>query len=377
MCRKSNGSSRTLIGGSSPSIRTFCNSSKLAAQNVRRSFVILGLAALSGISGSAAWSQSLDEFYRSKRNVELISPSEAGSAYTVWARVVARYMQEYLPGKPNIIVKTMPGGGGITAGNYIYGLAPKDGTSFGMISRNLPLQAFLRQQGVRYDPRQFSWIGSIETSNRSCAVLASAGVRNVRDLLQREVIVGGTGAGSGQSFLPTVVNQLAGTKFKVVEGYKGADDIHLAIERKEVDGICGLHDTTVRQFEQKIRSGEMLILFNLERERLADMKDVPSIEEFITDPQKKQIFEFIASPAEMGRPFVAPPEVPSERIAVLKNAFERMAADQNFLTEAARLKLNVQVTSGEALAKLVADLYATPKTVVEEALKLMPKDSLR
>ena len=136
-----------------------------------------------------------------------------------------------------------------------------------MISRNLPLAAFLGQQGVRYDPRQFNWLGSVEATIRSCAVLASAGVRSVSDLQQKEVIVGGTGAGSGQSFLPTVVNRLVGTKFKIVEGYKGADDIHLAIDRNEVTGICGLHDTTVRRFDQKIKANEMIVLFNLERQR--------------------------------------------------------------------------------------------------------------
>ncbi len=162
--------------------------------------MLFAVAALIGVQVSVAWSQPVVDFYRAKQNIELISPSEAGSAYTVWGRLVARYMQEYVPGKPTILVKTMPGGGGITAGNYLYGLAPKDGTSFGMISRNLPLQAFLGQQGVRYDPRKFNWIGSIETSSRSCAIMAHAGVRNVRDLLHKQVIVGGTGAGSGQSF---------------------------------------------------------------------------------------------------------------------------------------------------------------------------------
>ncbi len=340
------------------------------------SFAALITWALICISVHEARTQSSEQFYRN-RSIELISASGSGSTYTTWARIVGRYMQQYIPGKPTIVVKTMPGGGGITAANYLFNVAPKDGTSFATISRNLPFTAFLGNKSAKYDPRKFNWIGSVEATVRTCAVMASAGVRTVDDLRHKQVTVGGTGAGSGQSFLPLVVNHLVGTKFKVVEGYRSADDIHLAIERGEVSGICGLHDSTVRRFGDKIRSGQMIVLFNLERQRNPELDGVPSIAEFITDPEMKKIFAFISSPTEMGRPFVAPPGVPSNRLVALKAAFDRTVQDPNFRRDVAKLQLKLQVTTGEQLARIVAELYETPASVVKKAIALMPQSGLR
>ena len=340
--------------------------------------LMLASTAIALLSASDALSETAEDFYRSKRTLELISASGAGSTYTIWARVVGRYMQEYIPGKPTIVVKAMPGGGGITAANYLYSLAPQDGTSFATISRNLPLTAFLgAEKGVRYDPRKFNWIGSVEATVRTCTILSNTGVRSVADLQRKEVVVGGTGPGSGQSFLPLVVNRLVGTKFKVVEGYKSADAIYLAIERGEVSGICGLHDSTVRHFKQQFESGAMITLFNLETKRNAALGNVPSIGEFISDPENKKIFEFIMSPTEMGRPFVAPPNVPADRMTVLKNAFARTMQDDGFRKELERLTLALTPTPGDELARLVNELYATPPSIVKKALALMPKGGFR
>jgi tripartite-type tricarboxylate transporter receptor subunit TctC len=339
--------------------------------------IALSVILFAFLSVSDGLSQTVEEFYRNK-TIELISGSGPGSPYATWAQVVGRHMQKYLPGKPTIVVKTMPGAGGITAANYLYNVAPKDGTSLATISRNLPLQAFLgAQKGVKYDPRKFNWIGSVEATVRTCAVLRSAGVKTVADLLQKEVIVGGTGAGSGQTFLPLVVNNIVGTKFKVVEGYKSVDEIHLAVDRGEVSGICGLHETTEKHFSDKIRSGEVIVLFNLERQRNPHLTGVPSIAEFIKDPEKQMLFAFITSPTEMGRPFVAPPDVPQDRLAALKVAFNRTMDDPDFLAELAKLQFQLQVTKGEVLAGLVEELYATPKEIVAKALALMPAAGLQ
>jgi tripartite-type tricarboxylate transporter receptor subunit TctC len=340
-------------------------------------FVTSGLAFVLAFA-SLGRGQDVEAFYRKNRTIEIVVGAGPGTPYALWAQTVGRHMQNHLPGSPTFIVKMMPGGGGITVANYLYAVAPKDGTSLATISRNLPLQAFLgAQKGIKFDPRKFQWLGSVEATVRTCAVLTNTGVRTVADLLQREVVVGGTGAGSGQSFLPMVVNNLVGTKFKLVEGYRSVDEIHLAIDRNEVSGICGLHDTTARHFADKIKSGEMTILFNLERQRAKELPETPSIAEFITDPEKKQLFAFITSPTEMGRPFVAPPGVPSERMAALRAAFDDTMQDRDFLDEVAKLKFELQVTRGEHLAALVEELYATPRDVVEKALKLMPETALQ
>lgn len=331
-------------------------------------------AGLTLFATGAVHAQPADEFYKRKQTLELIAGAGPGSTYAVWGQVVARYMTKYLPGAPTIVVKAMPGGGGIVAANYLYSVAPKDGSVIGTFSRNLPFQAYLGgEKSISFDPRQFHWLGSVEASVRTCAVLAKAGVRNVNELKQKEVVVGGTGPGSGQSFLPSVVNTLVGTKFKVVDGYRSAEEIHLAIDRGEVSGICGGHDTIVRNQQAKLDSGEMIVLFNLERQRNPALNGVPSIAEFITEPESRQLFAFITSPVEMGRPFVAPPGVPTDRVGALKSAFEQAVADPAFVAETAKLKLELSVTKGEQLAATVDELYATPKPVVEKALKIMPK----
>lgn len=232
-------------------------------------------------------------------------------------------MSKYLPGNPTIVEKAMQGGGGgIVAANHLHAVAAKDGSVLGTFSRNLPFQAYLGgEKSITDDPRNFHWLDSVEASVRTFAVLAKSGVRSVNDLLAKEVVVGGLGTGSGQSFLPSVVNTLDGTKFKLVDGYRSAEEIHLAIDRGEVRGICGGHDTIVRNQLAKIDSAEMIVLFNLERQRNPMPEGVPSIAEFIENDANKQLFAFITSTVEMGRPFVAPPGVPADRVATLKKAF--------------------------------------------------------
>lgn len=329
------------------------------------------------ITASPAFSQSVEEFYKQKGTIRLVHGAGSGSTYNTWGQVVARHWQKYIPGNPKIVVESMPGGGGIIAGNYIYGVAPKDGSVVASLSRNLPLQAFLGQQKtITFDPRQFNWLGSVEVHVRVCAIRSDAGAATVKDLQEKEVTIGGTGPGSGQTYLPLALNKLVGTKFKVVTGYRSDQEIHLAIERAEVSGICGNIETIMRERKAMLDAGQMKIFFNLERHHNDALKGIPWIGEFIKDPADKTVLSFITSPTDMGRPYLTPPGIPRDRLDALKKAFEQTMADPEFEADVKKVGFALTITKGETLAAAIDELYATPKALVDKAVSLMPEGGM-
>ena len=181
--------------------------------------------------------QSPEEFYKGKQ-IRLIVGAGAGDGYDIWSRLLARHMGRHVPGRPNIIVQNMPGAGTITAANHLFNIAPRDGTVFASFSRSIPPQALLNRSNIKFDPRQFGWLGSSEAANRVCAVSAASRAKTIDDVFVHETLMGGTGSGMVPTFLPTFLNKLLGTKFRVIEGYGGAGAIFLAMERRELDGIC-------------------------------------------------------------------------------------------------------------------------------------------
>lgn len=268
--------------------------------------------------------QSVEEFYKQKKQITLIVGSASGTSYDGWARLVARHMGQHVAGNPSILVRNMPGASGITAANHLYNIAPKDGSTFGTFSRNIPGQALMGDgDRIKYDPRLFSWIGSPERPVGVCAVRTDTGVKTAADIMTKEVLMGGSGAGSGPSFMPTVINNVTGSKFKVIEGYQGSSEIHLAIARGEVSGICGGYFTIRRMQGERLKSGAMAVLFSYERKRHAILGDVPSVTEFITDPAKGQLFAFITSSAEFGRPYAAPTRPASGPLGRLASGLRR------------------------------------------------------
>ena len=271
-------------------------------------------------------------------------------------------MGKHIPGNPNIIVRNMPGAGSLTAANHLHNIAPKDGTVLGSFSRNLPAQALIGLENVRFDARNFGWIGSPELTFVVCAAITSTGITTVEQLRDKELFVGGTGPGSAPSFMPLVVNQLAGTKFKVIEGYRSSEDVHLAMERAELGGICGAtYDSFIRQEGERVKAGKTKVLFNLEEQRNPLLGDVPSIFEYISDPESRQMLTFMNLPQETGRPYAAPPGVPEDRLEALRRAFDATMKDADFLAEGERQKLTVTALTGEEIERKINDLYAIPK----------------
>jgi tripartite-type tricarboxylate transporter receptor subunit TctC len=328
------------------------------------------------IWATALQAQTVEQFYK-QHNLEIVVGSTPNSSYDAWARVLAVHLPKYIPGSPNIIVRNMPGAAGVIAANHLYNIAAKDGSVIGTFSRNIPNMALLgKNEAVKYDPRKFGWLASPEIPIKVCVVLAKTGVKTVEDVMRTEVVMGGTGAGSGPSFLPELLNTVANTKFKVVEGYKGSDDVQLAISRGEVSGICNNYFTIRRQNEELLKSGGLVVLFNLEAKRNPMLGNVPSIVEYIKDPESRQIFSFLTAASDMGRPYAAPPGVPADRMAALKKAFGEVLKDKDFLADATKRDWQPVLTTGEELDALVAGQYSIPTPVRDKAVAMMPEGGL-
>ena len=317
--------------------------------------------------------QSPEDFYKGKQ-IRLIVGAGAGDGYDIWSRLLARHMGRHVPGRPNIIVQNMPGAGTITAANHLFNIAPRDGTVFASFSRSIPPQALLNRPNIKFDPRQFGWLGSSEAANRICAVSAASKTKTIDDVFVHETLMGGTGSGMVPTFLPTFLNKLLGTKFRVIEGYGGAGAIFLAMERRELDGICMASSTLLGPRFDLIENGKVRFLFNMEGKRLAAMPDVPTMFDRLQNEEQRQVVSFINAALEYGRPFAAPPNVPPERLAALRAAFRATLDDADFLADAKKLKYRITYTSPQELAEVTERIYAMPRDVIDSAAAMMPNE---
>jgi tripartite-type tricarboxylate transporter receptor subunit TctC len=326
--------------------------------------LVLALLAVSAPVARAP-AQTADEFYKG-RQIRFIVGTAAGQDYDAWARLVARHLPRFLPGNPNFVVENMPGAGHILATNFLFNLAPRDGGTIGMVSRNMTEAAILKLPNVRFDPAKFNWIGSPELNHRVLFVNTGSGFDKVSDLFERELIVGTPGGFQGVSAAPILLKNLLHMRLKIIQGYHSPGDIILAMARREVEGIVQSVGAPVGARRQWIESGQMRVMFNMEHERVAGL-DAPTIFEFIKTEEERQVMGFFSSSMELGRPLMAPPGVPPERVARLRAAFDAVVKDAAFLQEAAALGFEVAPQSGEEIAERVAAVMAAPKAVVDQA----------
>lgn len=326
------------------------------------------LAAHVPITALPAKAETVEEFYRGK-SIRVIVTTAVGGDYDVWSRLVTKHMAKYMPGKPGFVVQNMPGAGGFIAANNLYTQAPKDGSVIGMIGRQLPFQALMKEDGVRFDPLKFGYIGSPEVTNRVCVTTRGAAVQKGEDLFEKELVMGGAGAGTSVTALPTLLANLLGMKFRIVEGYGSAGAVVLAIERGEVQGICQTYSQLTTTKPDWFASGFMKVLFNIESKPIAGL-DAPTIYQFTKTPEQKQIVALYNSSIELGRPMVTPPDVPTERLAALRTAFEASLVDAELKAEAEKQKLEITLVKGVELEELVKNLMATPAELVAKMQSL-------
>jgi tripartite-type tricarboxylate transporter receptor subunit TctC len=328
----------------------------------------LGLLALA----LPARAQTADTFYKGKQ-IRFIVGTAAGQDYDSWSRLIGRHMTRFIPGNPTFVVENMPGAGHILATNYLFNLAPRDGTVIGMVSRNITEAYMMKLPNVRFDPGKFNWIGSPELNHRVLFVNAASGFDKVADLYQRELIIGAPGGAQGVTAAPILLKNLLHMRLKIIQGYHAPGDVILAMARREVDGIVqsvGAPDGARRQW---IESGQMRVLFSMEHEPVPGL-DAPTIFEFTQTQAQRQVLTFFSSSMELGRPFLAPPGVPAERVAALRRAFDATVKDPAFLQEAAAMGFEVVPQSGERIAALVASFMATPQPIVDEAQRASGTD---
>jgi tripartite-type tricarboxylate transporter receptor subunit TctC len=260
----------------------------------------------------------------------------------------------------------MPGAGHILATNFLLNLAPRDGTAIGMVSRNMTEAAIMKLPNVRFDPGKFSWIGSPELNHRVLFVNVASGFDKVSDLYARELIVGTPGGAQGVSAAPILLKNLLHMRLKIIQGYHSPGDVILAMARREVDGVVQTLGAPEGARRQWIESGQMRVMFNMEHERVAGL-DAPTIFEFAKTEEERQVLAFFSSSMELGRPLMAPPATPPERIAQLRSAFDATMKDPAFLQEAAAMGFEVTPQNGGRIAAQVAAAMGTPKDIVDEA----------
>ena len=334
---------------------------------VRR--LIAAGACLLWAAGPAAAQDSVEPFYKGKQ-ISLIVGSSAGGGYDTYARLLARHFGDAVPGRPAVVVQNMSGAGSNRAAGYVYSVAPKDGTVIGAIFPGAVLQPLLGDAPVQHDANKLVYVGSANSDVYVCYVRSDAPVKAFNDVLTQELIIGASNPGATTYDLPLVLNNVLGTKFRIVTGYPGSREITLALERGEVQGACGIGWTGIETLHPDWFSKDIIrVLVQLSTKGHDDLnkRGVPRAEQLARTDEERQVIQLVFSQGIFGRPYVLPPGVPTERVAALRKAFVQVLNEATLRAEAAKMRLDLEPIPGDDLQVLVAGLYATPQHVIERA----------
>jgi len=333
---------------------------------MRRTFMGLALGAFA-LAPAALHAAPAEDFYKG-RQIIMIMSTDAGGGYAAYANALIPYLSAHIPGKPRIVVQYMPGAGGIRAMNYLYSAAPKDGTRIAMVHAMSPYAPLFGVAAAKYDPRKMNWLGSLDNTSGMCVAWTASGIKTWQDMFDKEFLVGSSGAGSQMETLPLMVNKLFGTRIKVISGYKGGNEVFLAMERGEVHGRCGsmvssITSTRPDWFPQK----KVTVPFQIALERDPDFPDVPALGELAKDARTKQVLELVVSHMAMDKPVLMPPGVPEERVAVMRKAFEAAVSDPAFIAQAKRERVEIDTVTAARVHEILDRAYAMPADVVKAA----------
>jgi tripartite-type tricarboxylate transporter receptor subunit TctC len=332
--------------------------------------LVLSFAAAALLLAPAARAQSVEEFYRS-RKIDLVIGYTPGGTYDLYARLVARHLGAHIPGKPVIVPRNMPGAGSRTAANWTFHVAPRDGSALATADQSLSLQQAIGDKRVNFDTTKFTYIGNPNSENNTTAVWHTSGVRTIEDARHKQVTVGATG-GSTSSQYPKAMNALIGTKFKIILGYPGGNDINLAMERGEVDGRGSNSWTSWKATRpQWLAEKKINILVQIGLTKAADLADVPLLMDLAANAEDRAILRLLSASATIGRPIFAPPEVPAERVKALRDAFDAMLKDPAFLDDARREHFDLEPVGGAELQRIVSEMVATPAPLAERLGKII------
>jgi tripartite-type tricarboxylate transporter receptor subunit TctC len=332
--------------------------------------VITALVATAALAVPAA-ADPVEDFYKGK-TINMVVGTGPGGDYDLRLRMVARHIGKHIPGNPQVVVANMPGGGGLVVANWLANVAPHDGTAVVSISQNLPVHQATGASGIKFDVRKFGWIGNTTDTPNVINAWHNTGIKTIQDVMQKELVVGATGKASGSYLYPYALNQLVGTKFKIVTGYTGGNAINIAMERGEVGGRGSNSWASWKSTRpQWLAEKKINILVQIALKRNAELADVPTMAELARNDADRKLLTFISADTAISRPLVTNDGVPPERLNALRRAFDATMKDPEFLAEAKKSKTDISPMTGEEAARIAADTIATPKDVLVRANALI------
>jgi tripartite-type tricarboxylate transporter receptor subunit TctC len=313
------------------------------------------------------------DFFQGKQ-VELIVGAAVGGGYDAYARFLARHIGRFIPGNPLVIVKNMPGAGGRIAANYLASRAPRDGTSFEIFQNTLTLDQLAQTSNINFDMRRFNWIGNMNVLSTVCVMARHVKLESPQAMLDRQFVVGGSNTGSSLTIIPYILNSLVKTKFKIVKGYAGTNDVLLAMERGEMDGMCGWGWDSLRvQALDQVERQEIRLAIDIGTDRHPELfaRHVPFVMDMLPDGTDKLALRLLLDPQNYGRPFAVPEGVPADRLEALRSAFRSTLEDQALLADAARAQLEIRYTSPAQIEALIRSAFETPQAVRDRAVSVL------
>ena len=335
--------------------------------------VLLAVTASAIATASASAQTSVADFYRNK-SIDVYVGFSVGGVYDINARLLSRFMGRHIPGNPTLVPRNMVGAAGQTLANWLYQVAPKDGSAFGTFARGIAFNPLLGQPAGAIEATKFNWLGSTNDEVSVCAARRESGITKFEQVFDRELVVGSTGGSGDDDQLPKIVNGVLGTKFRTVRGFPGGNEIKLAMERGEVSGRCGWSWSSVKATEAEwLRDKRISILAQLSLRKHPDLPDTPLVVDYAKTDEDRQIFKVVLARQVLAWPFVAPPGLPTERVAALRKAFDETLQDKEFLAEAEKLNLEITPVSGERIQSLIEDLYRTTSPEVSAKIGAMLK----
>ena len=327
-------------------------------------FAIAALVLL--LSAGGAGAQPVEQFF-ARKTVTISIGYTAGGSYDLYGRLVARHLGKHIPGQPAVIAQNMPGAGSLKAANYIYEVAPKDGTALGVVVEAAALEQALANPAVQYDAAKFTYVGRVATSNNIFMQWHTAKVQSLEQARHTETSLAGTGPGSIAETVPRLLNALVGTKFKLISGYPASSEAMLAMERGEVEGASSSWAAVKVGKQAWLRENKIRIILQTTPERIAELPDAPCLGEIGNSAEDKQVFALYASGSAIGRSVLGPPGIPADRAKALRDAFAAMVKDPDFVADIRRLNVELDPLPGGAVAQLIARTLAVPAAVRERA----------
>jgi tripartite-type tricarboxylate transporter receptor subunit TctC len=325
------------------------------------------LVALISLNTAAANAEPLGDTFAGK-TITIYVGYTAGGSYDLYGRLIARHLGSHLPGKPTMVVQNMPGAGSLKAANYLYEVAPRDGTALGVVVESAALEQALANPAALYDAAKLTYVGRAATSNNVFMVWHTAKAQSLEDAREMPVLLASTGPGSIAETVPKLTNALAGTRFKLISGYPASTEAMLAMERGEVDGSSSSWAAVKAGKQDWLNEKKIKIILQTTPERIAELPDAPCLGELGATAQDRQLFALYASGSAIGRSLIGPPGIPAERVAALREGFDAMVKDDEFVADAQKLNVELEPLPGAAVARLVAAALAVPADVKERAL---------